>query len=81
MGVQAALGRLLQPSTDLPSAAPVTVLEYGFWQSEFGGDRSVVGKTIDLDSIPLTVVFPWLLATSPRRASRVGPITALRYEE
>ena len=56
MGVQAALGRLLQPSDDLPSAAPVTVLNYGFWQSAFGGDRSIVGKTISLNDIPLTVV-------------------------
>lgn len=56
MGVRAALGRLLQPSDDLPSAAPVTVLDYGFWQSEFGSDHSIVGKTIDLDNIRLTVV-------------------------
>ena len=56
MGVQAALGRLLQPSDDLPSAAPATVLDYRFWQGEFGGDRSILGKTIDLNNIPLTVV-------------------------
>jgi predicted permease len=55
-GVQAALGRTLQPPDDVPSAAPVTVLDYGYWQSEFGGDRSIVGKTIYVDSIPLTVV-------------------------
>ena len=56
LGVQAALGRTLQPSDDVPSAAPATVLDYGYWQSEFGGDRSIVGKTIYVDDIPLTVV-------------------------
>jgi len=56
MGVRAAWGRLLQPSDDLANAPPVAVLDYGYWQIEFGGDRSVVGKTIDLDNIPVTVV-------------------------
>ena len=56
MGVRAASGRLLQPSDDLANSPPVAVLDYGYWQTEFGGDRSVVGKTIDLDDIPLTVV-------------------------
>src|SRR5437588_2828906 len=56
LGVQAALGRTLQPSDDVPSAAPATVLDYGYWQSEFGGDRSIVGKTIYVDDIPLTVL-------------------------
>jgi predicted permease len=56
MGVRASLGRLLQPSDDLANATPVAVLDYGYWQTEFGGDRSMVGKTINLDNIPLTVV-------------------------
>ena len=56
MGIQAALGRLLQPSDDLAKAPPVAVLDYGYWQTEFGSDRSVVGKTIDLDNIPVTIV-------------------------
>src|SRR5437660_3781847 len=56
MGVRAALGRLLQPSDDLANAPPVAVLDYGYWQTEFGGDRSIVGKTIDLDNIPVTIV-------------------------
>ena len=56
MGVRASLGRLLQPSDDLANATPVAVLDYGYWQTEFGGDRSIVGKTINLDNIPLNVV-------------------------
>jgi len=56
LGVRAALGRTLQLSDDVPSAAPVTVLNYGYWQSEFGADRSIVGKTLYLDRIPVTIV-------------------------
>jgi predicted permease len=47
LGVQPALGRLTEREDDLPSAAPVAVLGYGFWQREFGGDASVLGRTMD----------------------------------
>src|SRR5437016_8480234 len=33
LGVRVALGRTLQPSDDVPSAPPVTVLNYGYWQT------------------------------------------------
>src|SRR5690242_16648682 len=56
LGVAAALGRTLGPEDDLLSASPTVVLSYGFWQSAFGGDRSVLGRTIELNRIPFTVV-------------------------
>ena len=53
------LGRLIQPA-DLdaaaPSGAPVAVLGWNFWQRHFGGDPTVVGRTIRLDGAPLTIV-------------------------
>ncbi len=56
MGVPAAAGRMLQPSDDAPSAAPVAVLNYGYWQSAFGGSRDVIGRTIELNNVPFTIV-------------------------
>ncbi len=56
LGVSAALGRMLQPSDDVPSAEPAAVLNYGYWQSEFGGDRSIVGQTVYLDRLSITIV-------------------------
>jgi len=56
MGLKAAAGRLLEAADDTPSAAPVAVLNYGYWQSAFGGARGVVGRTIDLNSVPFTIV-------------------------
>ena len=38
------------------SAAPAVVLTYGFWQGAFGGDRSAIGRTISLNSVPFTIV-------------------------
>src|SRR5256886_4236705 len=56
LGVRAALGRTLLPIDDVPNAAPAAVLSYCYWQSEFGGDRSIVGRTIYVNRIPITIV-------------------------
>ena len=56
LGVRPALGRLLQAADDSPSAAPVAVLNYGYWQNEFGGSPAVVGRTITLNGAPTIVV-------------------------
>jgi predicted permease len=56
LGVSAALGRTLDSSDEQPGAGPVAVLNYGYWQSAFGGDSGVVGKTIRLNGVAFTVV-------------------------
>lgn len=56
LGVRPALGRMLQASDDSVSAAPVAVLNYGYWQSAFGGSPSVVGKTVTFNGVPTTIV-------------------------
>ncbi len=56
MGLKAAAGRLFEASDDTPSAAPVAVLNYGYWQSAFGGSRDLVGRTIELNSVPFTII-------------------------
>jgi predicted permease len=56
MGLQPALGRLLDATDDAPSAAPVAVLNFGYWQSAFGGSRDVLGRTIELNNVPFTII-------------------------
>ena len=56
LGVRPALGRLLVRADDVRGCPPVAVLGYGFWQSEYGGSRAVIGKTISLDRTPHTIV-------------------------
>jgi predicted permease len=56
LGVGAALGRVLIPADDKPGAPAVVVLTYGYWQRQFGADPSVVGKTLNLNGVPFTVV-------------------------
>ena len=56
LGVGAALGRTFTSSDDKPDAQAVTVLGYGYWQSAFGADPAVVGRTIWLNNVPVTIV-------------------------
>jgi predicted permease len=57
LGVGAALGRVFTATDDLMQGGhPVAVLSYGYWKSRFAGDRSVVGKKIDVDGYPMTIV-------------------------
>jgi predicted permease len=56
MGLKAAIGRLLDATDDKPATTPVAVLNYGYWQSAFGGSRDVVGRTIELNNVPFTII-------------------------
>ena len=56
LGAKAALGRTLSRGDDRPGGERVTVLGHELWQREFGGDPSIVGKTILLGGTPWTVV-------------------------
>ena len=48
LGTRPALGRLIGPADDYPGAA-VAVLTHGLWMRRFGGDSTVVGRTITVD--------------------------------
>jgi predicted permease len=56
LGVSAVTGRTLEESDDRPDAESVAVLSYPFWQKRFGGDRGVVGKSVRLNNVPVTIV-------------------------
>jgi predicted permease len=56
LGLTPAQGRLLSPEDDRPGCAPRAVLSYGFWQRAYGGDGSVVGRTITLRNRPIEIV-------------------------
>ncbi|MGB8850766.1 MAG: ABC transporter permease [Candidatus Acidiferrales bacterium] len=57
LGVQPALGRLFLPSEgEVPGADPIIVLGHSYWMRRFNGDPSVVGKSVNLNGRPVTVV-------------------------
>ncbi|MHB1305452.1 MAG: ABC transporter permease [Limisphaerales bacterium] len=57
LGVPAALGRTVNAGEgEQPGADPVIVLAHQFWQRKFGGDPSIVGRTIAVNGQPVTVI-------------------------
>ena len=56
LGTSAIAGRTIEESDEKPGAEPVAVISHGFWQRRFGGDPSIVGKTVRLNNTPVTIV-------------------------
>ena len=56
LGVNAAVGRTFSATEDSASGPPVGLISYGLWRRRFGGAADVIGKSIDLDARPYTVI-------------------------
>ena len=57
LGVHPILGRAFLPEEGTPpGGAPVVVIGYSVWQNHFAGDPKIVGKTIQINRHPYTVV-------------------------
>jgi predicted permease len=56
LGVEPALGRLFAEEETRQGARPVALLANAFWKSQYAADPAIVGKPIDMDGKPVTVV-------------------------
>jgi putative ABC transport system permease protein len=56
LGVKPQLGRLFTDQDDRPGATPAALISHGLWAEKFGGDSSVIGKTIRLNGAPFEVI-------------------------
>jgi predicted permease len=57
LGVQPFLGRFFHSADERgPNSAPYIVLTYAFWHSHFQDDRGVVGRTVQLNKHPFTIL-------------------------
>jgi putative ABC transport system permease protein len=50
------IGRGFTDTEDLPKGPQAAVISYGLWQSRFGGDRGIIGRTVLLNGAPFPVV-------------------------
>jgi predicted permease len=56
LGVQPVIGRLFLPDDGLPDAPRTALISFELWATRFGGDGSVVGRTVGFDGTPYTVI-------------------------
>ena len=56
LGAKPIAGRVFTADEDVPGHEHVVMLTEGLWRSQFGGDPSIVGRTIQLDAANYTVV-------------------------
>jgi predicted permease len=56
LGVPPAAGRPIRDQDDQPGAPAVAMLSYAAWQRRFNGSPDVIGQTITVNSMPVTIV-------------------------
>ncbi|HEY7057703.1 MAG TPA: ABC transporter permease, partial [Vicinamibacterales bacterium] len=54
--VTPAIGRTFTKEEDGPNGARVAILSSGYWHSRFGGDPSIVGRSVLVNRLPTTIV-------------------------
>lgn len=55
LAATASQGRLFA-AIDTPQPAPVAVISYQFWRTRLGSDPAIVGRTVDINRYPVTIV-------------------------
>ncbi len=80
LGVRPAIGRGFTANEDVPGSDRVVLLSDDFWRVQYGGDRSIVGRTILLNDTPHIVagVLPRGFTLPPGDA--LGPLVGLPRE-
>jgi putative ABC transport system permease protein len=56
LGAQPLIGRLFEDGEDREGAAPVAILSESLWRRRYGGDATIVGQTIQINSRPTTII-------------------------
>jgi predicted permease len=56
LDVQPTLGRWFSQADDTPGTPETVLLSHGYWERRFGGDTTVIGRTITVDSRPREVI-------------------------
>jgi macrolide transport system ATP-binding/permease protein len=76
LGVTPILGRDFYSGEDSPSAAKTVLLSYTAWQRRFGGRKDVIGETVSLSGVPMTVVgvLPASFQFAPRGSAEIWAV-------
>jgi len=55
LGVQPIRGRIFTQAEDRASS-PVLLISYRLWQSWFSGDENIIGRNVQISSVPFTII-------------------------
>ncbi len=72
MGLSQVLGRVFVAGDDGPGAAPVMMLTHEYWQGRFGGDSTIVGKSLRVNGKAVPVV--GVLQSAPHFPQRMDAL-------
>jgi predicted permease len=67
LGIRPMLGRSFGSDDERGEASTTVILSYGYWQRRFGGERSIIGKTVSVNGRVRTVI-----GVLPREAQLLG---------
>lgn len=56
LGIKPEIGRLYTEEEQLPKSPDVILISHGLWQRRFGGDRTIVGRSIDVGGRMMQVI-------------------------
>jgi predicted permease len=56
LGVRPEGGRTFKPTDDTADAPTVAVISDGYWRRRFGGNQAVIGSTMAMNGVPVTIV-------------------------
>src|SRR6266545_667984 len=56
LGVTPLLGRSFTRADESPDSAETVILTHGYWSRKYGGDPSVIGRTIEVDGNPRAII-------------------------
>ena len=56
LGVQPALGRIFSRQDDSPNAPKTILISHAYWQRKFGGDKSVIGRSLTVDGTAREII-------------------------
>jgi len=76
--IRPAIGRGFTRADDSPAGQDVVILGYGYWRRKFGGDRSVIGRSIKVDGKPEEII--GILPAGFRFLDEPDPALVLPYK-
>jgi putative ABC transport system permease protein len=69
LGIAPQIGRAFAPAEDASGTQPVVIVSDGLWRRRYGADMSILGRTIQVNGIPRTVI-----GVMPRATTLPGPL-------